>query len=460
MGTESVSVEAATVRAPFAKPTVSDKEGIFLLDIVGATAGTPIRITITKPGSEVVNIWDLEAVVLGRQAPIRIVMAEVGKVAVAQAHFHSVDTEFILRTYEQRSGRLRDISVTVQERPVRISQYAGATLTGLGDARVMLIDQRDAALSTVAELAHSLAVVDMDEASQRYRDAYALVRPGRFQEAVALLDRDRLDKDMALAIASELHEGALVDEADQDIARLADRYSLKARILQTSLRFQDALLAMNERQRVMDEQPDALMTEDLIAVRGASGRMLSMLGEYTDAVRVPEAVLQEARSHLPRGSAAFTSLYIGLSLAMAESGEYPIAVQYADTGSRLAIATFGVSDVRKGELFHQLGQSRLKAGDYATAQMNFNRAWSIWEHVLEPTGPRSGKALGSIGMSHYREGGLDWGMYDNERSVAQLRLRGTNGDPGLLAALSNYGVMLAEMDRMERSPTEMTWGPW
>lgn len=449
-------VPGASVRAPFAKPVASDNNGNFLLETVGAAKGTAIRVSVVKPGMEVVNNMDLEAVVLGRQVPIRIVMAEAGKLADAQARFHSINTEFILRTYESRMARLRDTSVAVEERLARISQQAGDTLAGLGDAIVMLTDQRDAALSRVAELAHSLAVVDLDEASQRYRDAYALVGSGRFEEAVALLDQDRLDKDMALAIASKQRGGALVDEANQDIARLVDSYSLKAQILETSLRFQDALLAMNESQRIMDEQPDAFTAEELITARGASGRMLCTLGEYTDAVRVLEAALQEARSDLPRGSAAFVALYNGLSLAMAELGEYPIAVQYADTGSRLAIATFGVSDVRSGELFYQLGQSQLKAGDYATARMNFNRAWTTWEHALEPTDPRLGKALGSIGMTHYREGGLDSAVYYNERSVEQLRLRGSNDDPGLLAALSNYAVMLADMDRMERSLAQMT----
>jgi tetratricopeptide (TPR) repeat protein len=252
-------------------------------------------------------------------------------------------------------------------------------------------------------------VVDLDEASQRYRDAYALVGSGRFEEAVALLDHDLLDKELGSAIASKQRGSALIAEANAEIARLVDSYSLKAQILETSMRFRDALRAMDERQRIMDEQPDAFSVEEVISARAETGRMLCTLGEYTDAVRVLEAALQEARVALSSGSAAFPGLYNALSLAKAELGEYPVAVQYADTGSRMAMVTFGTSDPRTGELLYQLGQSQLKAGDYATARKNFKLAWTTWQPVLEPNDPRFGKAMGSIGMTHYHEGGLGFG---------------------------------------------------
>jgi len=101
-------ISDASIRAPLSKPTVSDRSGKFMLEFSGVASGTPVRLNVNKPGYEVVNARDLEAVVIGRTALLEVVMVEPGKLAEAQLHFYEVVTTTIEASYERRMRSLRD----------------------------------------------------------------------------------------------------------------------------------------------------------------------------------------------------------------------------------------------------------------------------------------------------------------------------------------------------------------
>jgi hypothetical protein len=52
-------VKDAAVRAPFAKPVTTDREGTFALAFIEVPNGAPVRIDVQKPGFKVVNTRDL-----------------------------------------------------------------------------------------------------------------------------------------------------------------------------------------------------------------------------------------------------------------------------------------------------------------------------------------------------------------------------------------------------------------
>ena len=93
-------VQNAYIRAPFTMPAASDVAGEFVLEFVGLASGTALKIEAEKAGLEVVNTRELEEVVLGRKFPLRIYVAEKGKLAQAQTELYQISKEALFARRE------------------------------------------------------------------------------------------------------------------------------------------------------------------------------------------------------------------------------------------------------------------------------------------------------------------------------------------------------------------------
>jgi hypothetical protein len=104
---EVIYVQNAYLSAPFTVPATSDVEGNFVLEFVGLASGTALKIEAEKAGLEVVNTRELEEVVLGRKFPLRIYVAEKGKLAQAQTELYQISKEALFARRDALIARLR-----------------------------------------------------------------------------------------------------------------------------------------------------------------------------------------------------------------------------------------------------------------------------------------------------------------------------------------------------------------
>jgi hypothetical protein len=104
---EVIYVQNAYLSAPFTVPATSDVEGVFVLEFVGLASGTALKIEAEKAGLEVVNTRELEEVVIGRKFPLRIYVAEKGKLAQAQTELYKISKQALFARRDALIARLR-----------------------------------------------------------------------------------------------------------------------------------------------------------------------------------------------------------------------------------------------------------------------------------------------------------------------------------------------------------------
>ena len=78
-----------------------------MLEFVGLASGTALKIEAEKAGLEVVNTRELEEVVIGRKFPLRIYVAEKGKLAQAQTELYQISKEALFARRDALIARLR-----------------------------------------------------------------------------------------------------------------------------------------------------------------------------------------------------------------------------------------------------------------------------------------------------------------------------------------------------------------
>ena len=104
-------VQGASVRSPGAKAVSSDAQGSFTLTFHGTASGMPVRLSVEKPGSDVVDPSGLERVMLGRATPLTVALCELEKMERTRLRFHGIATESITNRFEEKLSALRNTSV-------------------------------------------------------------------------------------------------------------------------------------------------------------------------------------------------------------------------------------------------------------------------------------------------------------------------------------------------------------
>ena len=186
--------------------TLSDSDGSFLLKF-DKEPGDVVLIRVTKPGYEVINHFELTRE-LPRDPDIRPVSIYIcerdQREEMARRFYQLASTEAIEAKYKQERARRE------------------ATAAELAHA----LKDRDLALQTAEQIAKELAKVKPEDSSILYQQAMQLFVQGKVEEALILLD------DAKLLQAAQA--------AQRQVQQVVENYFLKARILTTQFRFEEA----------------------------------------------------------------------------------------------------------------------------------------------------------------------------------------------------------------------------
>lgn len=301
-------VEGASIRAPFARSTTSDRDGRFVLPFTGLQPGTPVRITVEKPGLAVVNEQDLSAWVLGTDRELRVVMATPEQLAADRIEYHRIIVAGINTGFEREVRRLRDGTTGLVERLASIEQRYGRTAADLGQAVEVLTKQRDAALACAEQWSQELVSIDLDHASELQTRAMERFRVGDVDSLLVLLDEGVLEA--ALVRSAEEHKkgGMLVRSANEEIWQIASAHRLRITALRTRLDYSACLRAVDGLERIIDEQPDAFQTRDRADAAFLRAELLAQTARFAEAYAVLGAWAKVAPSQDPMLSEALVRM--------------------------------------------------------------------------------------------------------------------------------------------------------
>jgi tetratricopeptide (TPR) repeat protein len=230
-GTPAPNVQII-VLAGGSNQTVSDTNGRFTLSFPGKQPGEMVELRVTKPGYVVVNDVQLR-LPLPRDPdaePLKLLLCKEGnREEVARRFYRLKSMEAIDKAYRKQLEDLR-------------AQHQASTV-----AIAKLRKERDQAVAAAEKAAEDYARLKPDQTSDLYREAMSLFLRGNVAEALKVLDEEKLHRSLGAARLGK----AMAEKA---MAEAVQGYLLRARLLTTQFRFDEAGKVY---QAAVDDAPDS-----------------------------------------------------------------------------------------------------------------------------------------------------------------------------------------------------------
>ena len=204
-------VENVQVSAFGANTQVSTGTGLFELDFPGKIPGDVVMLIIQKKGFEVINKRDVERVVL-RQNPdelLEIAMCLEGTWEKNVQVYYGIAAKAINDEFEKRLKKIESAIIGTKDTEIR-----------------RLTAERDAALAQAKRMAEDFAQVNLDEASDLYREAFGYFTKGDIDKALEVLNKEKLDR--------------ALKKTEERLRAIGEAYILGARLHRIKFNFVEA----------------------------------------------------------------------------------------------------------------------------------------------------------------------------------------------------------------------------
>jgi tetratricopeptide (TPR) repeat protein len=211
-------MENIEVIADGANPATSESFGRFTLNFPQKSPGDPVEVIVKKEGYVAVNDVQLQLILPAKtddKALTIILCKEADREEMARRFYRLKSFDAIEETYRERVKELEDTQ-----------QATGAALTKLQQER----DQAKAAAEMAAE---QLAKNQPGQTSEIYLQAKRLFLDGKIDQALKLLEDEKLHRLVAKAEERRAEAEKAIEDATQ-------AWLLKAQLLTVQLRFDDA----------------------------------------------------------------------------------------------------------------------------------------------------------------------------------------------------------------------------
>lgn len=204
-------VVGVNISASGANDTTTVAGGKFTLRFPNMKSGEPVEVRVSRPGYVVVN-WIQQNLNLpdesNREELTLIVCKETEREIWALSFYRLKGRDAVDEEYEQRIRKLE------------------ANNRASADQIAQLQRERDEARTAEEEMAEKFARVKPGDATDLYAQAMSLFVQGRTADALALLDKEKLDAELSLSEQK-------VAQARLDLMRTIQEYLLRAELLTT-----------------------------------------------------------------------------------------------------------------------------------------------------------------------------------------------------------------------------------
>lgn len=274
--------------------TTSDVNGIFRLDFIGIGEKERATILVKKEGLEVVNV-DALHVITGQKEQVRIYMATPQKIADYKRKYYQIGKTSAEKALEEKIKKLqaeRQALLTANTASQnRISELE--TQIALHESYRIKID------ADARELARRYAVLNLDDASPLFQEAFANFQKGELEEALKILRRADLlkqtqnvitERDLIAAARTELAQRDSIQR--QRSSEIIQAWRLKADIHKNRLECDSIRTCYN-----------MLLALDSTAVETIRGyaHFLTTQNEHIEASLYYEKALANASSEETKG---------------------------------------------------------------------------------------------------------------------------------------------------------------
>ncbi|MEM9991626.1 MAG: hypothetical protein AAF738_07670, partial [Bacteroidota bacterium] len=166
---------------------VDSERGYFRLVFDRKKPGSAVYVEIEKPGYEVVNKEDLNAVLLsaGEVANFKIHLCPEGQWQRFADDYYQINLSEILDSHKQRLARLN-------------RKYKSADAAYREEFKA-LEEERDIAIVEAERLAEEFAKANLDDKTDRYRKAFALFAQAKLDSVLLILPQAEIEEDIAKA---------------------------------------------------------------------------------------------------------------------------------------------------------------------------------------------------------------------------------------------------------------------
>lgn len=440
-------VQGASIRAPYAQATVSDADGSFVLEFVGAESGGPVRLSVMKPGWEVVNIREIEQVVLGRTDPLTVIMADRMALASAQAMFHRIAVDNIEHGYSRKMTVLRDGSRALAVRLAELSNDTNDSLVTIADAMDLLTGQRDDALQHAQELAEGFARMDLDRASDRFREAYGLFAKGDVDGTIALLGSESLDHEYAKARERSGEGVAIISRSNAAIRQLLQSYGLRADVEGSQLRFAASMATRERLLAIMAEQRDAIgPLEEVDALRTLAEMELNM-ALYDRSIAHLTQALSLVSSKVSGTHPVIAEIHAELGNALVAQSKFKEAMAEEELALQLQLSDPAVDSVDLATTYNNRANVHFEMNHITDAVADLRIAKGIWVRHLDPLDILVAKAHGNLANFLLAQGDLDGAENEALNSLRIRRAKLKADDPSIAHALQTLAGIASERSR-------------
>jgi len=407
---KKIHVTDASIRAPFAKPVTTGKSGEFKLAFSGVANGTPVRLTVNRPGLEVVNSRDIGQVFLGRTTSLHIVMADPDKLAAAQVEYYNIATASITRTYTSRMAALRAENARLEDRLAQVTAETGQPAPTLEAAIELLTQQRQAGLQGAMEVAQYFAEVDLDGASQLYREAFAMLDRGEVDSVLSLLSQERLSEQYAQLNASKESAQELVATADKGIKQLFESYRLKETMLDIEMRWRERRDVLTEMKAIVTAHPTIFSAADHITVMHQSANLSIIEASFQDAIQELNGAWDLGTRALPAGDLLLGKIQASLSASYGWLGSTGPALKAAQRSLSIVTDALGTEDEALIAEYMIMGAALLGVHQDSAALEMFMHALRIAESDFQKNGHNIVEIHNILGTAHSRLGNIKEAM--------------------------------------------------
>ncbi len=202
--------------------TVTDVDGRFTLAFPQKRPGELIRLIVAKEGYEVVNDIQLEQLLPEGDKPVIIIICLKGnREDMARRFYHLQSVEAIKASYNMR---LEELQRTHADTVAEVES---------------LRRQRDQAIEASTKVAEELAANAPGKTSQLYQDAMRQFLDGNIDQAIATLDKEKLNQRLRLA-----REKAA--QAADDEMQVSQMWIARGSLLTVRFRFDEAIQCYEE----------------------------------------------------------------------------------------------------------------------------------------------------------------------------------------------------------------------
>jgi tetratricopeptide (TPR) repeat protein len=266
------------ITAAGANPTKTGDDGQFTLAFPRMKPGDPVRLDVAKAGYVVVNDVQLEQALPANPdaKPLLILICRrASREEMARRYYRLRSLEAIEASYQKRLSELRSTS---------------------SEAIAHLQQERDQARSAAEKAAEDLARAKPGQTSELYNQAMRLFLDGQVEQALKILDEERLRRNLAAAKQRK-------EEAEKEIEQAAGSWVLKARLLTIQFRFADAETAYGEALQAAPNSFD---------INFAFAYFSQLLNRRAVAAKAYERCLEVARQNGDEEAVAATLNNLGL----------------------------------------------------------------------------------------------------------------------------------------------------